>query len=354
MNDKFKKLKTRAQLFAVLKSLITGAAAALFVTGVTLLVCRLSGVNLFAYWYVLISLGVLLAGAGIAFAFFRVTDKKLARELDNTVGRERVQTALAYQTSEGDIYELQRGDAAERLAGVKPAFTRLWLFILLPVLAFSILLGGALVKTANAADAPDDPYQNTDWQKSSLSDLILYVRKSGADDETKVGITTELLKLVNLENLGITGSSLEPFVLDEIAAIRSVYTTVNGSYPTGEAETEEIKAQKRTNSEVGEYVVQQLYVIYDIQGSLIPDDKPTGGDGTGDTGDNGDGTGGEGGDHTGSRELFFDPELGYVFYDVVSKEYHDVIDKAMDDGVVSSDEWFDIIMLYFQILDGVR
>ena len=87
MNDKFKKLKTRAQLFAVLKSLITGAAAALFVTGVTLLACRLSGVNLFAYWYVLISLGVLLAGAGIAFEFFRVTYKKLELELDNTVGR---------------------------------------------------------------------------------------------------------------------------------------------------------------------------------------------------------------------------------------------------------------------------
>ncbi len=330
-----------------------GAAAALFVTGVVLLACHLAKYNLYALWYALIGVGCFLACAGVSFCFFRVTDGKIARELDKTVGRERVQTALAYQESEGDIYELQRADACEKLAPVKPKFTRLWLFILLPVLTLAVFLCGCLITTNKEPDAADDPYEITDWQQSRLASLILYVKNSQADEDTKEGITAELMKLVNLEEMGVTGSSLAGFVQEAVTNVRSVYTAANGNYTSGENEKEADRAQKRINSEVGEYVVQELYKIFDIAPPPIEGGDKPGTNPNDPTDPDVKDPPIEGG-NDGSRELFFDPELGYVTFDVISKKYHDIIDAAMDEGVVDSDEWFDIVMLYFQILEGVR
>lgn len=352
MNDNFKKLKKKAWIIAILKCLLVGIAAGLFVTGVALLSCRLAKFDLYVLWYVLFAVGSVLLGAGISFSFFRVTDEKLARELDRSVGRERVQTALAYQASEGDIYELQRNDAAERLAPVKPAFTRLWLFLLLPVLAVSLLLCGLFIGAAKTPEE-EDPYKLTEWQESRLSDLIVYVRDSAADEYTKDGTIEQLIKLVELENNGVTGSTIGPFVQDAITKIRAVYAAANGFYPSGEDETEEIKAQKQNNSKVGEYVVEELYATFGIEKAPGEGDPP-GGNMTHDPNGGEEGPGPVIGEKPGSSERFFDPELGYVSYDEVASKYHGIIDSAMDDDLVSSDEWYDIVMLYFQMLEGVR
>lgn len=357
MDGNFRKQKKRAQIFRLIKSLIIGVSAALFASGAALLIACFAKINLFWAWYLLIAAGAFVIGVGIPLWLLRVNDKSVAHELDKTVGRERVQTALEYGGSEGGVYELQRQDVSVRLSSVQIVFKPLVVFILVPVLSFAIFLGGLLCKlliTEEPISSPPElPYVVDDWQKDRLADLIIYVQESDADDYTKTGTVNELMKLVNLENMGITQSQIVPFVRDARTKIRSVYAEANAAYPDDDAATDAQKQQKKTNQEVGEYVAKELLKIFpDVPADSIDDENNP------NQGDNNPGDDKEdpnpGSNVSGSKQLFFDPELGYVDYEEIKQKYHNEINKALESGLISSNEWYDIVLLYFQYLDGVR
>lgn len=356
MDDNFRKQKKRAQIFWIIKSLIIGVSAAMFAVGAVLLGTSLAKINIFWAWYVLIGAGAFLLGGGIPAWLWRVTDESVAHELDKTVGRERVQTALAYHDNDGDVFALQRQDVSVRLSSVKIAFNRIGAYILVPVLAAGIAGGGiasaALFNKTITPPIKDNPYIVDDWQQDRLADLIIYVQESDADEYTKTGTVTELMKLVNLEDIGVTDSQIVPFVRDAITKIRSTYTESNSTYPDDEEATDAQKQQKKTNRDVGEHVVKELYKIFEIQTDGIDEENPGDNQG-GDVNENPENPN-QGSNVSGSKQLFFDPELGYVYYEEIAQKYHNEINNALDSGLVSSDDWFDIVLLYFQFLDGAR
>ena len=355
MNENFKKQKKRAQIFWIVKSLIIGVSAALFAIGVVLLGTCFAKVNIFWAWYLPIGIGAFVVGGGIPAWLWRVTDESVARELDKKVERERVQTALAYRDSEGDVYELQRQDVSVRLSSVKIDFKPLWVFILVPVLSFAVFLGvilSTLLLNKPETPPPDNPYVVDNWQQDRLANLITYVQESDADDYTKTGAVTELMKLVNLEDIGVTDSQIGPFVRDAITKIRSTYAEANATYPDDDVATDAQKQQKKANRDVCEYVVKELYKIFDIQTDIIGEEGP--GTTPGDPGNDDPQKPNPGQNVSGSKQLFFDPELGYVYYEEIAQKYHNEINNALDSGLVSSDDWFDIVLLYFQYLDGVH
>ncbi len=354
MDKNFRKQKKRAQIFWIVKSLIIGVSAALFAIGVVLLGTCFAKVNLLWVWYLPIGIGAFVIGGGIPAWLWRVTDESVAHELDETVGRERVQTAFAYRDNDGDVFALQRQDVSVRLSSVKIVFKQLWIFILVPVLSAGIAGGGiayASVSKKPVPEPPDPPYIVDDWQQDRLADLIIYVQESDADDYTKTGTVTELMKLVNLENIGVTDSQIGPFVRDAITKIRSTYAEANATYPDDDAATDAQKQQKKTNRDVCEYVVKELYKIFDVQGDSLGEEGPGGNQGN--KNENPDNPN-PGSNVSGSKQLFFDPELGYIYYSEIAQKYHNEINNALDSGLVSSDDWFDIVLLYFQYLDGVH
>lgn len=354
MDENFKKHKKRAQIFWIVKSLIIGVSAAMFAVGVVLLATCFAKVNLFWAWYVLIGICALAIGGGIPALCLRVTDQALARELDKKVDRERVQTALAYSESEEGIYELQRSDAAERIASVQIDFKPLWVYILVPVLSVVMFLSGlvcTLLLNKPAPPTEDNPYIVSDWQKDRLAYLIEYVQESDADDYTKTGIVSEIEKLIQLEKLGITDSGIQPMVKAAIEKIRSAYSEANDTYPADDIATDAQKQQKRTNRDVGEYVVKELYKIFEVKADTVDGDDVPPPD-IENPGDNRDPN--QGSDVTGSQQLCFDPELGYVYYQEIAQQYQNEINNALDSGLVSSDDWFDIVLLYFQFLNGAN
>lgn len=358
MDDNFKKHKKRAQIFWLVKSLIIGVSAAMFTIGVVLLGTCFAKVNLFWAWYLLIGIGAIAICGGISAWFLRVTDQSLAHELDQKVDRERVQTALAYRESEGGVYELQRKDVSDRLSSVRIDFKPLWVYILVIVLSFAIFLSGILCTLLIDRDEPthapvDNPYFIDEWQHDRLADLITYVQESDADEYTKIGVVSELMKLISLENMGVTESQIGPFVRDAITKIRSTYAEANSAYPDDDVATDAQKQQKKTNYNVGEYVVKELHKIFPdvvvegLDGEENPGDSSGGGDEKPENPN-------QGGNVSGSKQLFFDPERGYVYYDEIAQKYHNEINNALNGELVSSDDWFDIVLLYFQYLDGAR
>ena len=116
MNEIFKKLKRKKFLTAACIAAGTGVAAGLIAAGSVLLALKLSEININAGWYVLIGLGVAAIAGGVAFWVLLPTDKKVAKEIDREHAlNEKVQTMVAFAGDDGDMVELQRQDAEEKL-----------------------------------------------------------------------------------------------------------------------------------------------------------------------------------------------------------------------------------------------
>lgn len=207
MGEKFKRIKFKYLLGALLKSAICGISFALVVVGIVLISLKQSAITLDTMWYILIGVGALLVGGGIAFIFFMPTNKKVAARLDSEFGLdERVQTALAYQGMEGTVLELQRDDTKATLKNL-PKGKFKWVSFLefcgVAVLAVAIAVTAILIPTReivaanpNEDDEPAAAADETDVQK--LNELIRHVNNSKLDTTLKQNIVVELTELLDI------------------------------------------------------------------------------------------------------------------------------------------------------------
>lgn len=247
MSEKFKKLKRKYLLAAIIKSAVCGLALALLVVGGVLLAFKLSTSTLDVIWYVVMGVGALLVGGVIAFLFFRPTNKKVATRLDNEFGlEERVQTSLEYSECEGTIVQLQREDTEEKLQTLPKAKFKLagiWQLGVAVIIALAIAVTGFVVPqkqqvaSGGTVDPEDLPAVVTEYHVTSVQGIITNVQGSKLEGEIRTNIVYELQDLLNTltgvyegkeEYKGFTQGQLDNAVFKAIDGVDEiVYGYVN-------------------------------------------------------------------------------------------------------------------------------
>lgn len=358
MDGNFKKFKKKVWLEILIKCLSCGLAAAGVAVVAVLLPCRLYGIQLFWLYYVLIALGGFIVGGGTAFLIFRTNDKKIAMRLDKELGlHERVQTAYVFSGQQSDILDLQRTDTSATLGGASAAslhFANLAALILAGVIALvsipaipviAIKVPPVFAPKTEAPVIPEEPPRDvTDWEWAALDDLIAYVRASKkADTYLKTSMVNALEDLKDVILDGVSQSSLTMFVQSTVSTINNAVTDANGQYGEG-------NAQKDLNIEEANYVINRLYSIFNIQGiGGGSGDGEGGGSETPTDPDDGSGDGEGGPDYEiGEDDIpFFDPENGYVSAREERDKYYELVQKALEEGTISEEEWREIMDAYF-------
>ena len=237
MGEGFKKFKRRALRRAIFKSLLCGVSFGLIAAGGALLASKLVGVDLalwlevvggiaLGFWvYVIIGVASALLCGGLTFLIFKKSDKQLAVELDKKFGlNEKVQTALAFAETSGEMYELQREDADAYLSvipkkkyGIKAFwysfthnFSKIWQFIvILPlaaaIAATAIVMPSKVVEGAMGKPSGDEdfPFELSDAQIDDLNALLITVQESALDDSIKEPTIKSINRLMG--NLVVAG-----------------------------------------------------------------------------------------------------------------------------------------------------
>lgn len=356
MQKDFEKFKKRVWLHILIKCAVAAVLTGFTLVSAVLLPCRLFGVKIFWLWYVLIALGGMALGGGIAFFVLKTTDKKIAGLIDGELNlAERVVTAYDYSSYRGEMYSAQREDAAAALASL-PAkslpFKNLVataicgvlavaMVVAVPVIGFTV---PAVFATVEPVEQPEPPRPVTDWEWDALDDLIEYVKNSKkADAESKEAMLTQLNGLRNVLLDGVTASSLSSFVQSAVTNIRNAIREINA------AVSEE---QQAANTEESNYVISRLYEIFDIK-SPIEDD----GSGNGDPEKPDDNKKPSTGGNAGTGELnvsdlpFFDRVDGEVKCGDKRDEYYARAQQALEEGLITGEEWRLIVATYFTDLN---
>ncbi|MBD5585588.1 MAG: hypothetical protein HDQ88_10935 [Clostridia bacterium] len=362
MDKNFSKFKKQVWLFILIKCLLAGLAGLAIAVNAVFLPCKFCGVSLFWPFYILIGLGGFLIAGGVAFLLLRTDDRKISKMLDTELGlQERVQTAYECQGSTGGIYDLQRKNASFALKNSAKSIP--FKNVVATVLCALIFVTGMVsvpVVSAFVADPPehteepDDPGKEpprdiSDWEWLALDDLIDYVKtKSKADATAKAGMLEELEGLKNVLLLGVSQSSLKTFVQTTVMNIRNAVVDAN--------DISESEQQKAINTQEGDYVVKRLYEIFNL--SDVGEGNPDGGD-DGDNGDDDDddennptNPGDEnGGGQSWNDAPFFDKDKGKVDIGEVIGKYNSDMQEAFNgENGLSEEEWWDIMVTYFQNL----
>ncbi len=356
MEENFLKFKKRVWRDILIKCIVAGAAAGLIAVLAVLLPCKLYGIKLFWLYYILIAIGGVALGCGIAFLFLWTDDKKIAKRLDSELNlAERVQTSLNFVSQSGAMFDMQRADTVAALAS-SPVKSLAFKNIIATCLCGIIALAGVIAVPVVATTVPpvfaareeqppvDPPRDITDWEWVALDELIDYVKASKkADNFTKLGVVQHLEGLKTVLINGVSQSTLRSFVQNTVTEIRNTVKDAN------EMCAEE---QQALNSEEEAYVISKLYEIFNLQPAVEeepetpPDDKedPSGGNNSG----NGNG-------NVNINQMpFFDPEKGYVLCGEVRGEYYDRVQQALNEGTISREEWEYIMITYFGDLSGNR
>lgn len=361
MDENFKKFKKKVWFDILIKCLVSGLAAALIAVNAVLLPCKLFGINLFWLYYVLIALGGLVLGGGIAFLVLRTDDKKIAKRLDSELKLdERVQTALSFSGQDGAMLDLQRVNASSELGKLSVRalpFKNIAATVLCGVVALTGVIAAPVIANfvppVYAAYAPghepEEPERPvTDWEWAALDELINYVKASKkADAVVKTGMVLELEGLRGVLLDGVSSSSLSMFVQNTVSNVRNIVKDANDR----DGVTDE---QKNLNSEEEKYVINKLYEIFSLQnpggdgGEDNPDD-PNGGE---EDPDNPDDPGNSGWEISENDVPFYDPEKGYVKLSEVREEYYERVQAAFDEGTISREEWEYIMITYFADLNN--
>lgn len=205
MGENFKKLKRRYIYSAIIKSVVCGVAFGLFAMGAVMLALKLSAREAQTYLYVLTAVGGAILCGGVCFAFFKPSDKSVARSLDERYALgERAQTALQYSGKDGVIVEIQRADAETRLsalpspsgaAAAKLWFLQAWKFILVLLIGAGLLIAAFI--TPAKASVYDPKFSVSEYQVIAVRELIDDVSDSDLAESVKQPAVERLQKLLD-------------------------------------------------------------------------------------------------------------------------------------------------------------
>lgn len=236
MSENFLKFKRKSNLAVLIKSLLSGLGAGLFLSGLILVLSKLCLLNLPPIIALPIGvLGFLIAG-GVGFFLMRKSDLKLAKELDSSFGlSERAQTMVFLGAEDGSFAKMQREDTDYELhkipiSGYK--IKRLWVFILaasLGVLTFAL---GIIVPNLRNLTPPEqvEPFALSEVQRIGLLDVIAHVENSGMEEPYRTETANQLKSLLSTLEKVKTKPEMRTAVTESMAYITEI--TYNSSSMT--------------------------------------------------------------------------------------------------------------------------
>ncbi len=208
MSKNFLRFKRKFNISIILKALLYGLSAGLFVAGILLILARLEVIGASPLLALPVGIGTFLIVGVIVWLCLHKNDRRLACEIDKQFALdERVETMIAFQdVQENVIYDLQREDA-ERALGQVPLkqfkIKRLWICCVAFVVGIGSLLAGFLVKKPQPYIPPEVvvPFELSQVQRAGLETLIAEVKKSEMEEPYRTSIADELETLLTtLEN----------------------------------------------------------------------------------------------------------------------------------------------------------
>ena len=184
MGKEFKRLKRYNATWRLFRTLAVGAALAMLMIGIVMILSKLRMMEAGALHYgicVVISVVV----AGVYWLLQRRTDLRIAEKIDMEHKlRERVQTMVEYRDADSAMLQVQREDTEARLKAVRRfGQRRLTLaahFVML-CLAFVVFMAGTMlpVQAVPPETVPTEPpYEVSQWQKAAVEELIEHVQQS--------------------------------------------------------------------------------------------------------------------------------------------------------------------------------
>ena len=222
MNDDIKKFRSKIIAHAVIESVIAGLSAGLIVVAALLLPLTLTGITVNAGIYVGAGLGMFVIVGGLTFVLIRPTEKRIARRVDTELAmHEKVQTLVAFSSSNEPMAVIQRDDANSRLAAAgtkKIKFKRAWQCSVASVVAVGLFAGAVTV--AALGGKPEDTQAADNYTYTRLRNLVGTVQNSSLDDVPKA-IVLEQLNLVIESVYDVEKQEGIPLTYDERVTIVS-------------------------------------------------------------------------------------------------------------------------------------
>ena len=143
MGTVFVKLKNKAFIIRLLKSIMLGIFVSALAGGVLIMLSKLEIWEQSLYIQASIVGGAFIVVAIATYFSLRISKERLAKELDKRYNLdEKVQTMLVFKEESGALVELQRQDADKALAGVrkvKIGIKTIWIYILCMLLGLGDL-----------------------------------------------------------------------------------------------------------------------------------------------------------------------------------------------------------------------
>ncbi len=228
MGENFKRIKARAFLIRLIKSLLVAIALGLLSSGVLLLLVSfeviLAGIE------IPIGVGIasfLVGGIG-CFFLLHLSDKAVAALIDKEFGlEERVGTMLQYKEHTEAIHELQRNDANEALDRIPikvMGIETLWIYITAAVLAAAVFVSSLIFKPVEPPPPPIEeiPFSLTELQEAAIEEVIAYVENSDMASPYREnvadiirGLLDELLEIDTEAKMNEAVSMANDLILEE-------------------------------------------------------------------------------------------------------------------------------------------
>lgn len=325
-----------------------GGSSAIFAVGTILLFGTLFDFN---NLYCLFGLGLLPLSFIISYPILMKDDKAVAKLIDSTFElNEKTQTMVEFINQNEDLYPIQR-EHTESILGscdIKRIKFNLWIYILILIMSLGVLTCGIvfLFKASSVEPIIDDKpivWQGSDWEWQALDELIEYVEYSSAD--------VKIMKPKTLSSLNALRTILKGEVTPEQLPlfVGVTQSEINVALEEANAQIALSEGQKTINSELRDYVNNRLYEIFGLKS---PSEDNVQNDNPDDV--EHEGGGGSGEISMGADEKFFHPVLGYVRYKDIIGEYYETLNKAFQEGVISQEQWYDYMMMYFRYLYGTE
>jgi hypothetical protein len=225
MNHSFEKFKKRLILYRILRATMLGCACGVALSGLALLLSKRNILPFEPAFSILIGLCAMLVVFGIVFLLGKKSDSELARELDETFGLSaRVATMVEYSGEKGDMLDMQRQDADERLSEIplsKFKFKRLWVCIVALLLSAAMLAIGVISENLRGYVPPEEvePFELSALQEASLRELINYVSSSALEEEFKTPMVAELESLIGRLKACDTKPGMQTILVESMAVL---------------------------------------------------------------------------------------------------------------------------------------
>ena len=236
MSENFLKFKRKSNAARLIKSILSGAGAGLFLSGLTLILSKLCLLNILPL--VAIPVGVLgfLAAGGALFILLRKSDLRLAKELDSSFGlHERAQTMIFLGKEEDSFAQMQRSDADNALGKISVKslkIKRLWVFIVAAALGALVFAAGIIVPNLRNIPEPEEvePFTLSEIQRIGLLDIIAHVENSKMEEPYRTQTADQLKSLLASLEKVTTKKDMRAVVTESMAFITEI--TYNSSSMT--------------------------------------------------------------------------------------------------------------------------